>query len=160
VTSARDTLRLTAPSYGFKPEEWHYRLADLTSAMTVLGLFRAARFEPGLLSETLVIEDEIMRERVKKLYLREVAMARGTVVVLHDPPVVRDVDWAYRHVELPPPVPETVTTEKQARAFHVKHLAAAKVDRRTTAEARQRMSAAQKARHKRQRARREREKAE
>lgn len=137
MTTARDKLRLMAPTYGFTPEEWQYRLADLTTAATVCGLFRSVRFVPGLLSETLFVEDDIHRESIKKRYMREVAMARGTAVTLHEPKVERDRDvWPHKQPAMP--------IQPLAKPEPVK------VDKRTTEQGKQRMRTAAKARWARQ----------
>lgn len=141
MTTARDKLRLMAPTYGFTPEEWQYRLADLTTAATVCGLFRSVRFVPGLLSETLFVEDDIHRDSIKKRYMREVAMARGTAVTLHEPKVVREADYT--------PMP---AARKAAISATRKAQCAEKVDERSTEQGKQRMRTAAKARWARDRA--------
>lgn len=120
-----ETLKLLAPMYGFYPEEWHYRLADLTTAMTVIGVFQTARFEMGLFSEMLVIEDEIIREKAKR-WMREVARARGVAVTLHEPATIRDRDAP--GVFMPPEAEIRKLPIKQPRI---------RVDRRTTPEFRE-----------------------
>lgn len=137
--NARETLRITAPAYNFTPEAWHYALAELTSAMTVIGLFRTATFEPGLFSEVMVIRGEDARMGAVK-FMRQVAKARGRPVTLKDDRKTRDRDvwerWAPRIVAIP----------------SVKQLAPVepKVDGRSSPEGKQRMRTAQKTRWKRE----------
>lgn len=136
MTTARDKLRLMAPTYGFTPEEWQYRLADLTTAATVCGLFAKVQFTAGLLSETLVITDDIVRERAKR-WMREVAIARGNAVTLHEPKIERDRDvWPHKQPAMP--------LQPVAKPDPVK------ADKRTTEQGKQRMRTAAKARWARQ----------
>jgi hypothetical protein len=121
MTSSREILRLTAPAYGFTPLEWHYRLADLTSAMTVLGLFTDAVFEVGVLSEVLIISDPIKREKAKR-WMREVAMARQRAVTLDETNEMRPRDAAGVFVPV----------MGEIKKFHVKPRPQIKVDRRKT----------------------------
>jgi hypothetical protein len=139
--SARDKLRLMAPTYNFTPEEWQYRLADLTTAATVCGLFAKVQFLPGLLSETLVITDDLIRERAKR-WMREVAMARGITVTLHEPKVVREADYT----PMPAARKAAISATRKAQCAPQ----TVKVDKRSSEQGKQRMRAAAKARWVRQ----------
>lgn len=130
---ASEELKLMAGQYGMVLEAWHFRLAELTTAMTVIGLFRDVAFEFGLFSEVLIIKDEITRGQAKR-FMREVAIARRTAVTLFEPVESRPQDS---------PLAKQFITSVISFPKHPEGW----VDRRTSPEARERLSKMMKERH-------------
>lgn len=123
-------------------EPWLHELARLAgSSWPAANIFRHAIFEPGCMTETVIIEDDILREKARG-FMRFVAIARGMACNLHEPPTIRDRDA--RGVFLP-----EIVYLSGAAVFHVKHgeappEEAEEPDMRSSPEARHRMSEAKK----------------
>ena len=136
MTSSRDDLYRLGPQYGInlsKLEDWQWRLCDLAGAWAVI-LLKNAVFEMGLLSQTMIIPDEIERAQAKR-FISQVAAAKGFPITFYDPIQKRPKD-----------APGTLIPEAEVIMLHVKQ-PPIKIDRRTLPETKEKHRQAQKARH-------------